>query len=95
VTKTLIDNGSFLNLIMRHTYLEIKVPLCLHYSRSTRHFTAIPLDKIDLMIYGVENNMRRETLTFKVADFNLGYNYILGRPFLIKFMAVYIQRMPS
>jgi hypothetical protein len=27
-------------------------------------------------------------LTFKVANFNISYNYILGRPFLLKFMAV-------
>jgi hypothetical protein len=27
-------------------------------------------------------------LTFKVASFDIGYNYILGRPFLLKFMAV-------
>jgi hypothetical protein len=27
-------------------------------------------------------------LTFEVASFNIGYNCILGRPFLLKFMAV-------
>jgi hypothetical protein len=27
-------------------------------------------------------------LMFGVASFNIGYNYILGRPFLLKFMAV-------
>jgi hypothetical protein len=27
-------------------------------------------------------------LTFEVASFNIEYNYILGRPFLLKFMAV-------
>jgi hypothetical protein len=27
-------------------------------------------------------------LTFEVANFNIGYNCILGRPFLLKFMAV-------
>jgi hypothetical protein len=27
-------------------------------------------------------------LTFKVASFDIGYNCILGRPFLLKFMAV-------
>jgi hypothetical protein len=27
-------------------------------------------------------------LTFEVASFDIGYNYILGRPFLLKFMAV-------
>jgi hypothetical protein len=27
-------------------------------------------------------------LTFKVASFDIGYNCILGRPFLLKFKAV-------
>jgi hypothetical protein len=26
-------------------------------------------------------------LTFEVTSFDIGYNYILGRPFLLKFMA--------
>jgi hypothetical protein len=31
---------------------------------------------------------RGEMLTFEVASFNIGYNCILGRPFLLKFMVV-------
>jgi hypothetical protein len=39
-------------------------------------------------------------LTFEVASFDIGYNCILGRPFLLKFMAVIhtayaIVKMPS
>jgi hypothetical protein len=37
---------------------------------------------------GTGDNKRRETLTFNVASFNIGYNCILGRPFLMKFMAI-------
>jgi hypothetical protein len=33
-------------------------------------------------------NKHREMLTFEVASFDIGYNCILGRPFLLKFMAV-------
>jgi hypothetical protein len=33
-------------------------------------------------------NKRREILTFEVASFDIGYNCILGRSFLLKFMAV-------
>jgi hypothetical protein len=33
-------------------------------------------------------NKRREMLTFEVASFNIGYNCILGRSFLLKFMVV-------
>jgi hypothetical protein len=39
-------------------------------------------------------------LTIKVVSFDIGYNCILGRPFLLKFMAVIhaayaIMKMPS
>jgi hypothetical protein len=33
-------------------------------------------------------NKRKELLTFEVANFDIGYNCILGRPFLLKFMVV-------
>ncbi len=33
-------------------------------------------------------NQCKEVLTFEVASFIIGYNYILGRHFLLKFMTV-------
>jgi hypothetical protein len=33
-------------------------------------------------------NKHREMLTFEVAIFNIRYNCILGKPFLLKFMAI-------
>jgi hypothetical protein len=49
---------------------------------------------------GTEDNKCKEMLTFEVDIFNIGYNCILGRPFLLKFMAVihtaYVTlKMPS
>jgi hypothetical protein len=46
------------------------------------------------------DNKRKEVLMFEVASFDIGYNCILGRPFLLKFMAVihttYVTlKMPS
>jgi hypothetical protein len=38
--------------------------------------------------YGSGDNKRKEMLTFEVASFNIMYNCILGRPFLLKFMAI-------
>jgi hypothetical protein len=35
------------------------------------------------------DNKRKEVLMFEVASFNIGYNCMLGRPFLLKFMAVF------
>jgi hypothetical protein len=40
------------------------------------------------MSCGTGDNKRKEILTFEVASFEIGYNCILGRPFLLKFMAV-------
>jgi hypothetical protein len=37
---------------------------------------------------GLGDNKHREMLTFEVASFDIGYNCILGRSFLLKFMAV-------
>jgi hypothetical protein len=37
---------------------------------------------------GIGENKRKKMLTFEVASFDIGYNFILGRPFLPEFMAV-------
>jgi hypothetical protein len=37
---------------------------------------------------GTGENKHREMLTFELASFDIRYNYILGKPFLFKFMAV-------
>jgi hypothetical protein len=38
--------------------------------------------------YGTGDNKHKEMLTFEVVSFDIGYNCILGRPFLLKFMVV-------
>jgi hypothetical protein len=48
-----------------------------------------PIRRIDMEVsYGSEENKRREILVFEVASFDIGYNCILGRPFLLMFMAI-------
>jgi hypothetical protein len=37
---------------------------------------------------GTGDKKGREMLTFEVASFDIGYNCILGRPFLLRFIAV-------
>jgi hypothetical protein len=37
---------------------------------------------------GTGDNKCKEILMFEVASFDIGYNNILGRPFLLKFMLV-------
>jgi hypothetical protein len=95
VAKILIDCGASLNLIMKKTFIE----MCLNLSdltpvHDTFHGiilgqTSTPIWLIDLKVScGTGENKRQEMLTFEVASFDIGYNCILGMPFLLKFMAV-------
>jgi hypothetical protein len=95
VAKTLIDNGASLNLIMRKTFIE----MCLNLSDLTPVHdmfhdiipgqSSTPIGLIDLEVSsGTRDNKHREMLMFKVASFNISYNCILGRTFLLKFMVV-------
>jgi hypothetical protein len=95
MAKTLIHSGASLNLIMRKTFIEM--------SRNLKDFTPIHdtfhgvipgqsstlIGSIDLEVsYGIGDNKRKEMLTFEVASFDIGYNCILRRSFLLKFMTV-------
>jgi hypothetical protein len=95
VVKTLINNGASLNLIMRKTFIEMGLNLKdLTHMHDTFH-GVIPgqsstlIGCIDLEVFcGMGDNKRKEMLTFEVASFDIRYNCILGRPFLLKFMEV-------
>jgi hypothetical protein len=91
----LIDSGASLNLIMRKTFIEMGLNLSdLTPVHDTFHGiipgqTSTPIGFIDLEVScETGENKHREMLTFVVASFNIEYNYILGRHFLLKFMAV-------
>jgi hypothetical protein len=95
VAKTMINSGSSLNLLMRRTFIEMGLSLAdLTPVQDTFHRIilgqlSMPVGRIDLEVScGSGENKRREMLTFEVASFDIGYNCILGRPFLLKFMAV-------
>jgi hypothetical protein len=95
VAKTLVDNGASLNLIMRKTFIEMGLNLVdLTPVHDTFHGVILgqlstPIGHIDIEVsYGSGDNKRIEMLTFKFTNFNIDYNYILGRPFLLKFMAL-------
>jgi hypothetical protein len=95
VAKTMIDRGASLNLLMRRTFIEMGLSLAdLTPVQDTLHEiipgqSSIPIGRIDLEVScGSGENKRREILTFEVASFDIGYNCILRRPFLLKFMAV-------
>jgi hypothetical protein len=91
----MIDSGASLNLLMRRTFIEMGLSLAnLTLVQDTFHGiipgqSSMPIRRIDLEVScGLGENKRRETLTFEVASFDIVYNCILGRPFLLKFMAV-------
>jgi hypothetical protein len=80
---------------MRRTFIEMGLSLAdLTPVQDTFHGiipgqSSMPIERIDLEVScGSGENNRRETLTFEVASFDIGYNCILGRPFLLKFMVL-------
>jgi hypothetical protein len=95
VVKTLVDNGSSLNLIMRKTLIEMGLHLAdltpVHdmFHGVILGLSSILTRRIDLKVSrGTGDNKHKEMLTFEVASFDISYNYILGRPFLLEFMTV-------
>jgi hypothetical protein len=95
VTKTLIDSGASLNLMMRKTFIEMGLnlaeltPMLDTFDEIIPGQSFTPIKHIDLEVScGSGENKRREMLTFEVASFDIGYNCIQGRPFLLKFMAI-------
>jgi hypothetical protein len=107
VAKTLIDNGASLNLIMRKTFIEMGLnlkdltPVHDMFHEVILGQLSTPIRRIDLEVScGIGDNKRKEMLTFEVASFNLRYNCILRRPFLLKFMVIIhtayaIMKVPS
>jgi hypothetical protein len=81
VAKTLIDNGTSLNLIKRKTFIEMGLNLLdLTLVHGTFHgvipgHSSTPIERIDLEVScGSGDNKHREMLTFEVAMFDIGYN---------------------
>src|SRR6266542_4626455 len=95
LNRVLIDGGSGLNILLAKTLDDMKIPRSnLNQSSSPFHgvipgTSAIPLGEISLPVtLGTRENFRTENISFEVADFEMAYHAILGRPALAKFMAV-------
>jgi hypothetical protein len=83
-----------LNLITRKTFIEMSLNLkdliLVHdmFHRVIPGQLSTPIRRIDLEVsYGIGDNKHMEVLTFEVASFDIRYNCILRRHFLLKFMA--------
>jgi hypothetical protein len=95
VAKILIDNGASLNLIMRKTFIEMGLnqkdmaPIHDTFHGVIPGQSSTPIRHIDQEVsYRIGVNKRKDMLIFEVASFDIGYNCILKRPFLLKFMVV-------
>jgi hypothetical protein len=101
----LIDGGAGLNIISHAAFKQLQIP----GSRlgPSRPFSGVgpqpvyPLGSIALpVIFGTEENFRTENIQFDVAELNLPFNAIIGRPALYRFMAIahygyLVLKMPS
>jgi hypothetical protein len=109
LNKVLIDGGSGLNVLFTKTLKKMKLDMTHMLTKSTSPFygiipgsAAIPLGSVVLPVTFGESrdNYRTEYIKSEVADFEMSYHAILGRPAITKFMAVphytyLVLKMPS
>jgi hypothetical protein len=95
VKKVLVDGGSNINVTFPRTLLGLGVALKELHESDTPFFGIVstegeyPLGHIYMPVtFGTPENYRTEFLRFEVASFDCGYNAIIGRPGLTKFMAI-------
>jgi hypothetical protein len=105
--KTLIDEGSSLNIIFTETLRKMefdfnKMTACDEpFYGVVPDKAAYPIVRVCLPVtFGTKENFRTEYLTFEVVDFCSSYHAIFGRPMLAKFMAMphhtyLIMKMPA
>jgi hypothetical protein len=95
VKKVLVDGGSSINVTFPRTLQGLGVPLKELHESDTPFFGIVltegeyPLGHIYMPVtFGSPENYRTELLRFKVVNFDCGYNTIIGKPGLAKFMAI-------
>jgi hypothetical protein len=95
VKKVLVDGGSSINVTFPRTLLGLGVAVKELHESDTPFFGIVPtegeypLGHIYMSVtFGTPENYKTEFLRFEVASFDCGYNAIIGRPGLAKFMAI-------
>jgi hypothetical protein len=95
VKKVLVDEGSNINITFPRTLLGLGVALKELHESDTPFFGIVPtegeypLGHIYMSVtFGTPENYKTEFLRFEVASFDCGYNTIIGRPGLAKFMVI-------
>jgi hypothetical protein len=89
--RVLVDGGASLSIISPAAFDALKAPgMKLQPSLPIIGVTpghTWPLGHVELPVtFGDSTNFRTERIDFDVADLNLPYNAVLGRPALVKFM---------
>jgi hypothetical protein len=101
----LIDGGAGLNVISHVAFRQLQIS-------GSRLGASCPFSRIDPqpvyplwsialpVTFGTEENFRTENVQFDVAEVNLPFNTIIGRPALYRFMAIahyryLVLKMPS
>jgi hypothetical protein len=89
----LIDGGADLNVIIHAAFKQLQIPgSWLGHSRPFSRVgpqPVYPLGSNALPVtFGTEENFRTENVVFDVAEVNLPFNAIIGRPTLYRFMAI-------
>src|SRR4051812_2724090 len=92
-SRVLIDGGSTINILYRDTMVKLGLTeKDLERSQTTFHgivpgLSCTPMGCIRLdVIFGTEENFRREPIWFEVADLSSPYHALLGFPAIAKFM---------
>jgi hypothetical protein len=95
VKKVLVDGGSSINVTFPRTLLGLGVALKELHESDTPLFGIVPTEgqypfgHIYMPVtFGTPENYRTKFLRFEVASFDYGYNAIIGKPGLAKFMAI-------
>jgi hypothetical protein len=101
----LIDGGAGLNVISHAAFKHLQIPGSRlgpsHPFSGVGPQPVYPLGSIALPVtFGTEENFRTENVVFDVAEVNLPFNAIIGRPTLYRFMAIahygyLVLKMPS
>jgi hypothetical protein len=89
----LIDGGAGLNIISHAAFKQLQIPGSRlgpsHPFSGVGPQPVYPLGSIALLVtFGTEENFRMENVVFDVAEVNLPFNAIIGRPPLYRFMAI-------
>jgi hypothetical protein len=95
VKKVLVDRGSSINVTFPRTLLGLGVAIKELHESDTPFFGIVPTEgeypigHIYMPVtFGTPKNYRTKFLRFEVASFDCGYNAIIGRPGLAKFLAI-------